>query len=160
METAARSGEIVVGVDDSPYGLAALRWAYQEASGTGRTLHAVRAWSFDPRFDPRSVVAESAVQMRSMQGEQFDTMLRQVGTGTVEIRPELIEGHAAEVLVRVSKGAAMLVLGSHGRGRLLNALVGSITAQCLRKAACPVVVIPAHTVPDTAGTADPPTKAL
>ncbi|MEU5264270.1 universal stress protein, partial [Amycolatopsis sp. NPDC021455] len=47
-----------------------------------------------------------------------------------------------------SKTAAMLVLGSHGRGRLLKLLVGSVAEHCLREASCPVAVIPARTVPE------------
>ncbi|CAN5218128.1 hypothetical protein BH24ACT10_BH24ACT10_09410 [soil metagenome] len=37
--------KIVVGVDPSPSGAAALGWALREAVATSASLHAVRAWS-------------------------------------------------------------------------------------------------------------------
>lgn len=66
----------------------------------------------------------------------------------VSVRAELAEHSPAFALVEASKTAAMIVLGSHGRGRLLTMLVGSVAKECLREAACPVVVIPARTVPE------------
>ena len=41
------------------------------------------------------------------------------------------------------RGAAMIVMGSHGHGALYELLVGSITQGVLKGAKCPVVVVPA-----------------
>ena len=38
--------------------------------------------------------------------------------------------------------ADLLVMGSHGRGALMEALLGDVTHTVLRKAPCPVLVIP------------------
>jgi len=40
------AGGIVVGVDESPGSLAALRWAIREGYVRGRRVHAVTAWEF------------------------------------------------------------------------------------------------------------------
>ncbi len=53
-----------------------------------------------------------------------------------------VEGPAARVLVDAAVDAALLVVGSHRHGRLFEAILGSVTAACLRHAACPVVVVP------------------
>jgi nucleotide-binding universal stress UspA family protein len=34
------------------------------------------------------------------------------------------------------------VLGSHGHSRVRHTVLGSVSEDCIRKAACPVVVIP------------------
>jgi hypothetical protein len=41
----AHGGRVVVGIDDSPSGLAALRWAIGFARSRGARLVAVRAWA-------------------------------------------------------------------------------------------------------------------
>jgi nucleotide-binding universal stress UspA family protein len=47
--------------------------------------------------------------------------------------------------------AGLLVVGSHGRGALLRAALGSVSSSLLRSAPCPVVVVrprPVHPEPD------------
>jgi hypothetical protein len=39
----------------------------------------------------------------------------------------------------------MIVMGSHGHGALFNLLMGTVCNGVLRKARCPVVVVPART---------------
>lgn len=41
-----------------------------------------------------------------------------------------------------SVGADLLVLGSHRHGHLAEQVFGSVAAQCLRTASCPVLVLP------------------
>ena len=53
------------------------------------------------------------------------------------------EGVAIEVLEAASKGATMLVVGSHGRGDLSALVMGSTSHGLIRGAACPVVCVPA-----------------
>lgn len=43
-----------------------------------------------------------------------------------------------------SRGADLLVLGSHGRSGFERLLLGSVTEKVLRKAPCPVMVVPPH----------------
>jgi len=47
-----------------------------------------------------------------------------------------------EVLTTAAADADLLVLGSHGHGRLFHAVLGSVAEQCIRAAVCPVVVVP------------------
>jgi nucleotide-binding universal stress UspA family protein len=49
-------------------------------------------------------------------------------------------GDPREVLIDASRDAAMVVLGSRGRGRLRSLLLGSVSAAVSQHAACPVIV--------------------
>jgi len=73
-------------------------------------------------------------------------MVRDVSS-RLEYAPEVTEvvltGDPAVELARLSHHADLLVLGSHGHGKAAGLLLGSVVSECLRHAACPVVVIPA-----------------
>jgi hypothetical protein len=54
----------------------------------------------------------------------------------------------------------MLVVGRHQGGLIRQALVGSVSAVCVRHAICPVVVIPAAVAqPEEASSAKPATAS-
>ncbi len=140
--TTANQGDIVVGVDHSAVSVAALRWAVSEAAVSGRQVVALRAWTFEPVGD----------RLRCSGDRRAEVRAEHPG---VAVRAELVEHSATVALEEASKTAAMLVLGSHGRGRLLKLLVGSVAEHCLREASCPVVVVPARTVPEPEKEAEP-----
>jgi nucleotide-binding universal stress UspA family protein len=66
----------------------------------------------------------------------------------VIITSEVIQGHAAKVLVDAAGESDLLVLGAHGHGGLVGARIGSITQHVVALARCPVVVIPTAELPD------------
>jgi nucleotide-binding universal stress UspA family protein len=53
------------------------------------------------------------------------------------------EGDPAESIVEAAQaeGADMIVVGSHGRGTLGRALIGSVSDQVVRHAPCPILVV-------------------
>jgi nucleotide-binding universal stress UspA family protein len=67
-----------------------------------------------------------------------------------------VEGAARDVLVEEGRRAALLVVGSRGRGVLRGLLLGSVALHCAMHATCPVMVVhpPAGLAPPGAG--DPP----
>jgi nucleotide-binding universal stress UspA family protein len=139
-----RASEIVVAVDGSRPSLAALAWAVGEARSAGREVCAVRI--FDPTmlYSPPAPIFESIAVARADERAALD---RDVATvvdagADVRVRTEVIQGQPAIEIVRRSEGAAMLVMGSHGRSRIGSTILGSVGAACMRKAGCPVVVIP------------------
>ncbi|MFI5589499.1 universal stress protein [Amycolatopsis sp. NPDC051758] len=148
--TTANQGDIVVGVDHSAVSVAALRWAVSEAAVSGRQVVALRAWTFEPAYDLGAAVAGSPQTVADQERHELDEVVGEVRAEHpgVAVRAELVEHSATVALEEASKTAAMLVLGSHGRGRLLKLLVGSVAEHCLREASCPVVVIPTRTVPE------------
>jgi nucleotide-binding universal stress UspA family protein len=66
--------------------------------------------------------------------------------GDYDVLPVLsrrvVQGDAAEVLVRAASTADYLVVGTGRKGTLWRALLGSVSESCVRRARCPVVVVP------------------
>lgn len=115
---------IVVGVDGSAASVAALGWAAAEADRRGCDLEAVVVTEI-----------ENAETIRQVQAAGADYP-------AVRMRYIRTVGAPARALVVAARGAAMVVVGSHGRGRLAGALLGSVSAYCSAHAGCPVVVVP------------------
>ena len=140
--TGEHEHRIVVGVDGSGPSKAALAWAVRQATLTGATVEAVIGWEVPANFG-------SPVPVAPVPG--FDELAREVVTlaiadvsspgEQVTIRPKVVEGNAAQVLLDASAGAELLVVGSRGHGGFVGALLGSVSQHCVHHAACPVVVI-------------------
>lgn len=66
---------------------------------------------------------------------------------SVEVRTEVPHGSPGRHLVELSDRADLLVVSSRGRGGFRGMLLGSVSDQCVRHAACPVVVTRPGTAP-------------
>ena len=139
------AGKIVVGVDGSEGSLAALRWAWREARMRGSELEAVAAFDYpafallpgpeDPPV-PHDVWQATARMVRDL----IDVVQAEDG-GAVTCRSRVEQGPAARVLLDASDDADMLVVGARGLGGFHRLLLGSVSARCAERAACPVVVV-------------------
>jgi nucleotide-binding universal stress UspA family protein len=58
------------------------------------------------------------------------------------VQRDLVVADAASELVRRSADADLAIVGSRGYGPLRSVLLGSVSAQLVRRAACPVMVVP------------------
>ena len=134
-------GDVVVGVDGSTVSAEAVAVAVEQAAGRGARLVAVLAVT--PTFD--AYVASPAVleELR----ERGRRHLAESLAGQCDRHPdvEVVSAvHVADalpVLLAAAQDAALLVVGSHGRGALLRAALGSVSSSLLRTAPCPVVVV-------------------
>ena len=136
---------IVVGVDGSDGGRAALRWALEEAALRKATVDAVLAWHLTflagspavaVAFDPAEEAADAHRRLEQLVSEAVGS-----DHAGVEVSSIVAEGTAARVLLDVAKGADLLVLGSRGHGGFTGLLLGSVSQQCVHHAPCPVVVV-------------------
>lgn len=71
--------------------------------------------------------------------ERAARMAEEVGV-PYEVR--LLEGRAAEIILKASQEHDLLVMASHGRTGLDAILLGSVTLEVVRKAKKPVLVVP------------------
>jgi nucleotide-binding universal stress UspA family protein len=121
---------VIVGVDTSIPGLAALRSAVAEAARRGAVLHAARAGDDFALGDVTRI------------DEAFAAAFGGYPAG-VAVRREMLFGPPAEALTRrAHRSSDLLVVGTHGRGPWRAALSGSVSRACLRRATCPVLVVP------------------
>ena len=146
--------ELVVGLDDSPSGEAALQWAAAEAVRTKAVLRAVHALSWP--FGAEST--DPGVAYRALSHEQVDEIYRASITrvfDAVHPRPDWIlqfaRGDAGPVLVHQSEQAIALVIGTPAHGWLGRLIVESVAHYCLSHASCPVMAVPAPRAQGSAG---------
>jgi nucleotide-binding universal stress UspA family protein len=136
------AGRVVVGVDGSPGSLVALRFAAAAARRRGAPLQVVHVWQdTDHAAHGRSgPLHESA---KAQADREWQNILRSTlaVAPDVEIISKHLPGYAQSVLLRASEGAALLVVGSRGRGGWAGLLLGSVSLRCITLSACPVAVI-------------------
>ena len=60
----------------------------------------------------------------------------------VEIAGEVVDGYADDELARLSSEVDLLICGSSGHRPVGSVMLGSVPAGILRKACCPLLVIP------------------
>lgn len=141
----SKAGTIVVGVDGSTSSENALLWAVDQARIEQRTLtlvHAIHAIS--PRSMDWAVFYPEDSQ-EAMRAEGHEVLGR--ARSLVERRAPEVEVHEVfrfddprAVLLMLSATAAMVVVGSRGRGTLSSMLLGSVSVALSAHAYCPVVV--------------------
>ena len=139
----ATHGRIVVGVDGSEHAARALRWAVDQAVLENRGLalvHAIAPTEADwlAAASGGNEAAGTSESVREMVARTREDIQRKApGLDVAEV---VRIGDAREVLIEASRDAAMVVLGSRGRGRLRSLLLGSVSAAVSQHAACPVVI--------------------
>ena len=60
----------------------------------------------------------------------------------VKISRHIVDGYADDELARLSREVDLLVCGSRGHGPVSGVILGSVSSGVLRKARCPVLVVP------------------
>ncbi len=131
---------VVVGVNGSSAGLAAVRLGAREAVARGRGLRVVHAftWPGISAYGPPKGYAAGR--------RDADRVLRQAiaaakrATPGVMVTGEVLDGQATRVLVQQSRNAALIVLGDDGLAAGARMTIDSVLLQTVSHAWCPVVV--------------------
>ena len=141
----SKPGSIVVGVDGSQHADRALQWAIHQAVGERRALtivHAVHAVT--PAFTDAAIIdAQNAKSAHDATGQKVldDARSKIERTApSLEVHEVFDLADPRDVLLQLSDSAAVLVVGSRGRGKLRSLLLGSVSVALVRHAHCPVVV--------------------
>lgn len=142
---------IVVGVDGSPDGNAAMQWAVHEATMRNVALTLVHAAARLPASSP--VLEWSGESLPAEVVQQLDANARQVLADAAKlvddvtrerrlrVNSELSAAGPVASLVELSSKADMVVVGRSGHGALERALLGSVSTGLVHHAHCPVAVI-------------------
>ncbi|MFI7642756.1 universal stress protein [Nonomuraea sp. NPDC049400] len=135
-------GEVVVGVDDAPECEPALEFAFRQAELRGGPLRAIHAWQrpvqlYAPQvnYDPDDITA-AANEVVAARLARFRQEHPQV-----EVIEDVRRAHPVDALVDASARAALVVVGSHGRGGFRSVLLGSVSHGVLHHARCAVAVV-------------------
>jgi nucleotide-binding universal stress UspA family protein len=138
---------VIVGIDGSAPARAALHWALHHAELVRSRVCAVAVW-----HPPISVVSiPGAAGMASLTDAELGSQARRwLGEAMGELpsgADAIVTTHAEmgdppTVLLELAQDAELLVLGNKARGALASAIVGSVVQSCLRRASCPVVLVP------------------
>lgn len=133
-------GRVVVGVDGSDTSTDAITYAFSFAERHGREVLAIHAWNdvgwaelpeqdWDHvRVDLAKLLEEQLAPHRSRHPE-------------VHVAQEVAFDAPARALLQAADGAALVVVGSHGRGAVKRAILGSVSHAVLHNAPCPVAVV-------------------
>lgn len=133
--------KILAATDGSENSVRAVRAAADIASGVGSELHLVHAWNRVPttrfesfvreqlRRDARRLLEEEAARVEDETDMAHTTHLR--------------EGHAAKEILELAGeiGAGLVVIGSRGLGPVGRFFLGSVSAEVVRRASRPVLVM-------------------
>jgi nucleotide-binding universal stress UspA family protein len=142
---------VVVGVDGTSSSRAAIRLAAREAGYRQAPLVAVMAYTSNPALGapaarPLSSLHTADDERFAAQAELHNAVADALGdqAGGVELRTVL--GQAGRNLVDVARkvNAQLIVLASRSGA---STLLGSVSQCVLRKAPCPVLVVPEAVVP-------------
>jgi nucleotide-binding universal stress UspA family protein len=130
---------VVVGVDGSAHGDAALRFALAEAETHNGDVTAVFAWQ------QPFIAIPGAFDRQELEQAAKDFLVEKVSavvpTPKVPLLPLVAEGDPAEALVVAARDADLLVVGTRGRSPFLGGVLGAVGLRCAAGAPCPVTLI-------------------
>jgi nucleotide-binding universal stress UspA family protein len=138
---------IVVGVDGSESAQRALQWAVEEGRLRRATVEAVHVWELPvlvgTPFGTVPVEVDADVAGAQAALDAVVDAVDESGLAAPIVRTVTAGSPANRILeIADENGAALIVLGSRGRGGFAELLLGSVSQQVSHHARCPVVIVP------------------
>ncbi|MCZ2524063.1 universal stress protein [Streptomyces sp. HB2AG] len=142
------AGPVLLGVDGSPEGAAAVAFAFAEASLRGTDLVALHAWNAWRPPDPGAPdLPVPPVYDADRIRDEEERVLTEALAGRREEHPDLevhrrlLRARTRQALIDASGSAQLVVVGARGRGGFAGLLLGSVSQALLHHAHCPVAVV-------------------
>ncbi len=141
---------LVVAIDFSPVSNQVLKTARSLAEALGAKIVLVHA--NPPTFVTGEQIVDPAVIVQASQEAEKSANKRlakeekSLLARGIETEARMLTERAPDSVLRVAEetNADFIIMGSHGHTALYDLLVGSTTTAVLRKASCPVIVVPAE----------------
>lgn len=133
---------ILLAVDGSEHALKAARLAGEVARLTNANLWVITSFDPIPTYLGEPNLSQ-VIAARTREAETtLNAALEEVGQVPGELKTEVLEGPAAEAILRVAevRQIDLIVMGTRGLGRLAGALLGSQSQKVVSHATCPVLL--------------------
>ena len=134
---------ILLAVDGSEHAVKAAQIAGNIARSMEASLVIVTAFDPIPGYlgEPDRGRVTSA-HMREAE-EAMEKGQQEVGEIRGEVQTEILEGPAAEAILKVAEthGSDLIVMGTRGRGGLRSLIIGSQSQKVVSHAECPVLLV-------------------
>jgi nucleotide-binding universal stress UspA family protein len=131
--------DILVGIDGSIHSQAALAWAAEEAQLRDVRVRAVLCWSYAGIADSGQKVGTTEADALAVL-EAAAATLPQEQRGLVDLVP--VNDLPVRGILDAAADAAMIVVGSRGRGGVKGLVLGSVSRTIVERSPVPVAVIP------------------
>ena len=141
------SRDVVVGADGSDTSTAAVLFGAAEADRLGGTLRVIHGWDVPPLGVVTGVPTFSSPEMMQELRENDYRSVNESLAGLGDQYPDLQivlddqQGNPVQLLADASSSAAMVVVGSRGRGGFLGLLLGSVSHGVAHHAQSTVAIV-------------------
>ncbi|BBY31832.1 universal stress protein [Mycolicibacterium sediminis] len=147
---ARRTGKplpVVVGIDESEDSRRALTAAFETARALHAPLQVVHMWELAPAvglgYSQGLMDWQLLDLLQTQQRRRMDELVAPLAKeyGTTHVTEVFQDISPAKGLRDLSREAQLIVVGSHGSGRIATSTLGSVSQNVLSRAECPVLVV-------------------
>ncbi|MFD7406795.1 universal stress protein [Streptomyces sp. NPDC059866] len=143
------AGPVLLAVDGSPAGEAAVEFAFAEAALREAPLVALHVWNtwseraYEGPGDPLTAVVADTDRLREAEQRLLDQAVVscQEAYPQVAVERRLVRSRIRSTLIDATRSAQLVVAGARGRGGFTGLLLGSVSQALLHHAHCPVTVV-------------------
>jgi len=140
------TAKIVVGLDESDAGAAALAWASEEAELRGAELEMVHVWQLDGSTAAAGYPVPPLAMENDARANAQSWIEKTLGPEADAKHPRkltIANGTPGAVLTEIAQDADLLVVGTQVHRGLRRVLLGSVSHYCLTHSSTIVVAVPA-----------------
>jgi nucleotide-binding universal stress UspA family protein len=139
---------ILVPVDFSPHAEQALKYGAALAEKFGAELYLLHVFQNLAVYQTEVVSGAPPIlppveQLTASARSELGRLVQSKNLQRLAVHAEVVEGSPVEEIVAYAgeRSIDLVVLGTHGRGWLAHALLGSVAEKVVRKAPCPVLTV-------------------
>lgn len=141
-------GSVLVGIDDDDSSSSALEFAAREAAESGAELVLVHAWQMPvPTMEGDVALLASPIEVKAAHRRIVDDASARAlrAHPGLTVRRVVVKDNPVAALLTAARTCSLLVMGTHHRGILEGAFLGSTAQDTLPSLAIPVCVVPSPT---------------